>query len=159
MIAILGAGSKVEVHSVLDGLWIGDWHEADADRRILVRADDDFALALGKNLPAEGLGPEPCQHRQVVRVDDDVVNSYRHADSIRGMSCSCTRWRPIMTPTGCALIMPRTGSNVAGPAGFSGHRTVTNLRQVGQTRASRLQAVCPLRGRARPTVPRRGRAS
>ena len=80
LVAILGAGGHVEVHAVLDGLWIGDRHKAHSDGRILVGTDDDLAFTLGRDLPAERLGPEPGQRRQVVGVNDDVVKSDRHAD-------------------------------------------------------------------------------
>jgi hypothetical protein len=53
------AAGQVEVHAVLDCLRIGDRHEAHADGRVPVRADDDLALTLGQDLPAERLGPEP----------------------------------------------------------------------------------------------------
>ena len=46
---------------------------------VLVRPDDDLALTLGENLPAECLGPEPGQPRQVVSLNDDVMESDRHA--------------------------------------------------------------------------------
>jgi hypothetical protein len=44
----------------------------------------DLALTLGENLPAERLRPEPGQRRQVVSVNDDVMESDRHAVSMRG---------------------------------------------------------------------------
>jgi hypothetical protein len=42
------------------------------------------ALTFGQNLPAERLRPEPGQPRQVVGVNDDVMESDRHAASMRG---------------------------------------------------------------------------
>jgi hypothetical protein len=48
-------------------------HEADTDRRCHLRADDDFALALGQDLPAQRLSPEPGEPRQVVCIDHDVM--------------------------------------------------------------------------------------
>src|SRR6266550_3358651 len=84
LITVRGAAGEVKVHTVLDCLGIGDRHEAHADGRVLVSPDDDLALALGKNLPAKRLRPEPGQAGQIVSVDDDVVKSDRHADSMRG---------------------------------------------------------------------------
>src|SRR5215470_5610126 len=74
---------QVEVHTVLDRLGIGDRHEADADERVLVSPNNDLPLALGEDLPAKRLRPEPGQAGQVVSVDDDVVKSDRHADSLQ----------------------------------------------------------------------------
>ena len=71
------------MHAVLDYLGVGDRHEADADRRVLVSPDDDLVLALGQNLPAERLRPEPGQAGQIVGVDDDVVESDGHVASMR----------------------------------------------------------------------------
>src|SRR5215470_16582545 len=56
--------------------------KAHADGRVLVDPDND--LALGKNPPAKRLRPEPGQAGQVVGVNDDVVKSDRHADTMRG---------------------------------------------------------------------------
>src|SRR5437016_2646956 len=84
LIAVRSAAGEVKVHTVLDSLGLGDRHEAHADGRVLVSPDDDLALALGKNLPAKRLGPEPGQAGQIVSVNDDVVKSDRHADSMRG---------------------------------------------------------------------------
>jgi hypothetical protein len=84
LITVRSTGSEVKMHAVLDDLEIGDRHEAHANGRVLVSPDDDLALALGKNLPAKRLGPEPGQAGQVVGVNDDVVKSHGHADSMRG---------------------------------------------------------------------------
>ncbi len=72
------------MHPVLDRLGVGDRHEAHADGCVLVSPDDDLVLPLGENLPAERLCPEPGQAGQVVSVNDDVVESDGHADSMRG---------------------------------------------------------------------------
>src|SRR6266571_5812262 len=61
LITVRGAAGEVEVHTVLDGLEIGDRHEADAHGRVLISPDDDLALALGQNLPAKRLRPDPGQ--------------------------------------------------------------------------------------------------
>jgi hypothetical protein len=45
----------------------------------LVSPDDDLALTLGQDLPAQCLRPEPGQPGQVVSVNDDVMESDRHA--------------------------------------------------------------------------------
>jgi hypothetical protein len=84
LIAVCGAAGEVKVHAVLDGLGIGDRHEAHADRGILVSSDDDLVLALGENLPAKRLGPEPGQVGKVVSVNDDVMESDGHVQSMRG---------------------------------------------------------------------------
>ena len=68
------------MHPVLDRLGISGRHEADADGCVLVGPDDDLALALGKDLPAQRLRPEPGQPGQIVGVNDDVMKSDRHAD-------------------------------------------------------------------------------
>ena len=70
------------MHAVLDRLGVGDRHEAYADRCVLIGPDDDLVLPLGQDLPAERLRPEPGQAGQIVSVDDDVVESDRHAASM-----------------------------------------------------------------------------
>jgi hypothetical protein len=85
------------MNAVLDRFKIGDWHEADADGCVLVTSDHDLALALGQHLPAKGLRPEPGQSGQVVSVDDDVVKSDRHADSLLGES-ACHLANPSTSP-------------------------------------------------------------
>jgi hypothetical protein len=89
LVAVLGTAGQIEVHAILDRLQVGDWHEAHADGRILVGPYDDLTLPLGQNLPAERLGPEPGQPRQVVSVNDDVMQSDRHAVSMRGHATRC----------------------------------------------------------------------
>jgi hypothetical protein len=84
LIAVRGAAGEVKMHPVLDRLGVGDRHEAHADGCVLVSPYDDLVLPLGQNLPAECLCPEPCQAGQVVSVNDDVVESDGHADSMRG---------------------------------------------------------------------------
>ena len=64
---------EVKVDSVLDRLVVGHGHEADANRRGLIGADDDFPLTLGQDPPIEHLGPETCEARKIVCVNDDVV--------------------------------------------------------------------------------------
>src|SRR5436305_4514615 len=86
LIAVRGTAGEVEVDSVLDRLGTGDRHEAHADRRVLVRPDDDLVLPLGENLPAERLRPEPGQGRQIMSVNHDVVELNRHARSMSGPS-------------------------------------------------------------------------
>jgi hypothetical protein len=84
LIAVRSAGREVKMHTVLDRLGAGDRHEAHTHGRVLVGPDDDLALALGQNPPAERLRPEPGQAGQVMSVNHDVVKSDRHADSMRG---------------------------------------------------------------------------
>src|SRR6266566_7731627 len=83
LIAVCRAAGQVEMHAVLDCLRIGDRHEADPDGCILISPDDDLPLTLGQDLPAKRLRPEPGQRRQVMSVDDDVVKSDSHADSLQ----------------------------------------------------------------------------
>jgi hypothetical protein len=71
------------MHAVLDRLGVGDRHEAHADGCVLAGPDDDLVLPLGEHLPAGRLRPEPGQAGQVVSVNDDVVKSDGHADSMR----------------------------------------------------------------------------
>ena len=111
LIAVRGAGGEVEMQAVFDRFLAGDRHEAHADGRVLAGPDDDLVLPLGKDLPAERLRPEPGQAGQVVSVNDDVVESDGHVDSMRGAldrmpetrCCAAdrsvtgghvTRWRP-----------------------------------------------------------------
>jgi hypothetical protein len=106
-----GAAGEVKMYAVLDRLGVGDRREAHADGRVLVGPDDDLVLPLGQDLPAERLRPEPGRSEQIVDVNDDVVESDRHAGSMRGTMdripetrCSATggsisgghatRWRP-----------------------------------------------------------------
>jgi len=70
-------------YAILDRLGIGDGHEAHPDQRVLVGPDDDLVLALGKHRPAKRLRPEPGQARQIVSVNDNVMQSYGHAASMR----------------------------------------------------------------------------
>ena len=88
------------MHTVLDPLGIGDRHEAHADGCVLVNPDDDLALALGKNLPAKRLRPETGKAGQVVSVNDDVMKSDRHADSMRGTLGCIAATRTLLPPTG-----------------------------------------------------------
>ena len=82
LIAVRGAAGEIEMQAVLDRLGIGDRHEAHADGRVFIGPDDDLVLPLGQDLPAERLGPEPGQAGQIVSVNDDVVESDRHAASM-----------------------------------------------------------------------------
>jgi hypothetical protein len=94
LIAVGGAGGEIKVHTVLDRLGIGNRHQADADRRVLAGPDDDLVLTLGENLPAKRPRPEPRQARQVVSVNDDVVESDRHIERMRDASGSPRRPAP-----------------------------------------------------------------
>src|SRR4029077_7128395 len=58
---------------------------------------DDLVLALGQDLPAKRLCPEPGQAGQVVSVNDDVVESDRHVDSMRGTMNRDSRTRALLT--------------------------------------------------------------
>ena len=73
------------MHAVLDRLGVGDRHEAHPGGRVLAGPDDDLVLALGQDLPARRLCPEPGQAGQIVSVNDDVVDSDAQADRMRGM--------------------------------------------------------------------------
>jgi hypothetical protein len=59
LVAVPRAAGRVEVHAVLFRLGIGDRHDAHAGWRVLVSPGDDLALALGQDLPAGCLRPEP----------------------------------------------------------------------------------------------------
>ena len=76
--------AQTQMHPAIDRLGIADRHEAHADRRVLVSPDDDLVLALGQDLPARRLRPEPGQAGQIVSVNDDVMESDGHAGSMRG---------------------------------------------------------------------------
>jgi hypothetical protein len=84
LITVRGAAGEVKMHAVLDRLGLGDRHEAHADGRVLVGPDDDLVLPLGQDLPAKRLRPEPGQAGRIVSVNDNVVESDGHADSMRG---------------------------------------------------------------------------
>ena len=57
-------------------------HEAHADRRAYIRSDDDLAHALGQDSPAQHLCPKACEARQIVGIDNDVMQPYSHAVSV-----------------------------------------------------------------------------
>src|SRR5450755_1294197 len=84
---------------------IGDRHEAHADGRVLVSPDDDLALTLAENLPAECLRPEPGQPGQIVSVNDDAIELDRHSARM----CGCRRARPSRTGSTSTSTQP-TGS-------------------------------------------------
>ena len=86
------------MHPVLDRLGVGDSHEADTDRCVLAGPDDDLVLALGHDLPAGRLRPEPGQAGQIVSVDDNVVETDRHAASMRGMMDCLSLTRTLLPP-------------------------------------------------------------
>src|SRR5450759_5943938 len=98
VVAILSAAGEVDVNAVLDGLRIGHRHKAHADGRVLIEPDDDLAVTLRENRPAERLSPESGQSRQIMSVNDYVMESHRH-DSVCArtiLSCmikSITCWR------------------------------------------------------------------
>ena len=77
---------------------LGHRHKAHADGRVLIGPDDDLAVTLRENRPAERLSPESGQSRQIMSVNDYVMESHRH-DSVCArtiLSCmikSITRWR------------------------------------------------------------------
>jgi len=96
------------MHAVLDRLGIGDRHEAHADGCVLVSPDDDLVLALGQNLPAERLCPEPGQAGQIVSVNDDVVESDGHVASMRGALDCLSRTRNRLALTECTRTAVRT---------------------------------------------------
>jgi hypothetical protein len=83
LIAIGGVAGEVNMHAILDRLGVVDRHEAHADGRVLVGSDNDLILALAQYLPAKRLRPEPGQARQIMSINDDVVQSYWHVASMR----------------------------------------------------------------------------
>jgi hypothetical protein len=66
------------------------------DGRVFVHPDDD--LTLGENLPAERLSPELGQRRQVVSVNDDVMESDNMPSVCRSPPTAgtviCLEWPP-----------------------------------------------------------------
>jgi hypothetical protein len=87
-------------------VYLGDRHEADTDGGNLVSPHNDLALALGEDLPAKRLRPEPGQSGQVVPVNDNVVEAHRHAASLLGerdgplanpLFCLCQRVPVVLT--------------------------------------------------------------
>src|SRR6266540_4436615 len=77
-VAAVRAGGKVKVQTILHRFAVGRWHEADSHCCSFVGADDDLSLTLRQDLPVQHLGPEPGLSRQIVRIDDDVVQGYSH---------------------------------------------------------------------------------
>jgi AraC-like ligand binding domain len=114
---IPGAGSEVEVDTVLDGLLVGYRHEADAHRGSLIGADDDLPFALGQDLPLQHLGPESGQARQIMRIHDDVMQRHTH-----DRQCAS---RPREGP-----LLPIISGRATEPAG----RGWSHVRTVAQTR-------------------------
>ena len=121
LVAVLRTAGQIEVHAVLDRLRIGNRHEAHADGRVVAGPDDDLTLPLGQNLPPERLGPEPGQPWQVVSVNDDVMQSDRHAVSMCGRAGLHPRTRPPLPRGGCScwplLRLGRGGDEMAAEAG------------------------------------------
>lgn len=69
----VGAWVEIEMHTVLDDLVLGARHETDADGRVVGWADDDLPIAFGEDGPVEHLAPEPGQPKEIVGIDDNVV--------------------------------------------------------------------------------------
>jgi hypothetical protein len=65
--------------AVLDDLVVWARHEADTEGSAYIWADDDLGLTLGSDPPTQRLRSEPGYARQVVGIDHDVVQRYRHA--------------------------------------------------------------------------------
>jgi len=72
-------GAQVEVEAILGRLDVAHGHEADADRRGRVGADHDLALPFGEDPPTQHLRPEAGEGREVMGVDDEVMQRDRHA--------------------------------------------------------------------------------
>src|SRR5215813_1229075 len=136
LVAVGGAAGEVKMHAVLDRLGIGHGHEADADGRILVGPDDDLALALGQDLPAQRLRPEPGQAGQVVSINDDVVKSEGHADSMRG-AAGVIRPSPVALP-----CRRRRWSRRAAPAAPAGSGVRRHRRGCAAVRAESPGSKC-----------------
>ena len=92
------AGGEVKVQTILHRFAVGHRHEADSHRRGFVSADDDLSLTLGQDLPVQHLGPEPGLSRQIMRIDDDVVQGYGHARQ-------CAKARTAMPRRTCAMTV------------------------------------------------------
>ena len=108
LLAIRSAGGEVKMHAVLDRLGIGDRHEAHADGCVLAGPDDDLVLALGQDLPAGRLCPEPGQAGQVVSVNDDAAEPDGHVASMRGALDCLSRTRNRLALTECTRTAVRT---------------------------------------------------
>ena len=67
------------MYAVLDDLVVGAGHEADADWRVVGWANDDLPLAFGEDGPVERLAPEAGQSKEIVGIDDNVVEGYGHS--------------------------------------------------------------------------------
>src|SRR5262249_53130432 len=80
----------------------------DADGCVLVSPDNDLLLALGQDLPAKRLRPEPGQAGQVVSVDDDVVKSDRHTDSLQDTRESSPRTSTLLAADWMGQGEPRS---------------------------------------------------
>lgn len=103
LFAVLRTADQVEVQAALYRLRIGDRHETHANGRVLVSPDDDLALTLAENLSAECLRLEPGQPGQIVSVNNDAMESDRHAVRMRGH-----RTAPVIYQTHAAV--PATGN-------------------------------------------------
>ena len=75
----VGPRAEIEMHTVLDDLVVGARHEADADGCVVSWADDDLPFAFGEDRPVEHLAPESGQPKEIVGIDDYVVEGYRHS--------------------------------------------------------------------------------
>src|SRR6266536_153251 len=82
-VPLAGASGEVEVYAILDDLPVGHRHEADPERCGRLGADDDFPLPLRQDLPTQHPGPEPRQRRQIVGIDDNVMQQNSHAGQYR----------------------------------------------------------------------------
>jgi hypothetical protein len=63
---------------------IRDRHEAHANRRSLIRSDNDLSRTLGQDSPAQRVRPKACEARKIVSIDDDVMQPDSHAASVLG---------------------------------------------------------------------------
>ena len=98
-------------------------HEAQPDRGRLVGTDHHLPGPLGEDPPAEHRGPEPRQSREIVGVDDDVMQQHGHG----GDSASSTHDRSVSDGSRPALLVLRTGpgghlTGAATPGSLSGRQ-------------------------------------
>jgi hypothetical protein len=112
--------AQVEMEAILGRLDVAHGHEADAHRRGRIGTDDDLLLVLREDLPTQHLRPEPGEGREVMGVDDDVVQRDCHP---RQCACSVTsppagrRGASASNPDGQPHTRPARSRSTAGALG------------------------------------------
>src|SRR6266851_4028183 len=108
---------EVEMRAVLDRLGTGHRPEADAEESAVVSADEDLTLTLGENLPSESWVQNRASSGRSWAVNNDVMQSDRHAVSMRGPTMLLPAPALFCGP-GCH-IEPTTRSHRTGLSGQS----------------------------------------